>query len=766
MRAAALIALLAVGCVPKAPLELGALGPGSALLLLERDGDRTTLYGTELTAEGGLLFGAPPSNRAWILAYDRPLLALGFKPGRIELEPAMDPPNPDARRVPVPLLVVQSTPEGKLELRPREELDLELAELRVRPRYSELLAAGRCLGPAPAHWNYQCPDVLPAQPALPSLPSMTPCAPGFEAQSVELHAGFVDEPRAMKLDVLVCAPSPSECPGDAWPSLDGSGCRDLRVRCRGFPAGAPNDALYVDAAGAGPGTGTQVDPYSSLDQAIDQAARGATIAVAAGEYSLSRSLSASLHLWGACPGNTEIALGAAGLEISDSTVELRDLSLVAPLGTGILARSSTLTLRRTRVAAARATLGATGGGRLIVEASELSSALDDVLVVNGGAAAELSGSTLSDGVIASDGALTITSSWIGRRRGAVLRAERTQLTIQGSHLEMPLEIYDGALAVSDSELAPTATATVALVVRSAARAQRVLVKLNAPELDSTSGLRFIDGQTVVEDLIVRRPLLAPAINSIDNRAGLTAIGGTLRAARVVVEGGSTFGILFGGARGELEDVWLLGTIARPAIQILAASANISRLGIIGAAGPGLFAEKSNVDLSDVRISLVKDAAVDVVGGSTLTVRRLDLDEYAAGGLLVGTANQTSGPEGNVFRGEDLWVHGPRQKPTPCIAGCPEAIYIYSHTRMSLRRFRVEGARIGLRARRTSPLGDAPLAAEGSVLNCVTGLLLEPPQGVVLDPEPYLSVVSAPSDARRKSLVIQPVSVGSAGNDRL
>lgn len=585
---------------------------------------------------------------------------------------------------------------------------------------------------------------------------------------MELHAGFADEARVMKLDVLGCAPNPSACPGDAWPSLDGSGCRDLQVSCRGFPAGAPNDALYVDAAAAGPGSGTRADPYARLDQAIDRATPGATIAMAAGEYSLSSSLSASLHLWGACAASANIVLGAAGLEISDSTVELRDLSVLAPLGSAIVARSSTLTLRRARIVAAQVALTATSGGHLIAEASELSSTLGEALQLGGGAMAELSGSTLSDGVKASDGALTITSSWLGRRRGAVLRAERSQLTIQGSHLEMPLEVYDGALAIGDSELAPAATASVALVVRSAARAQRVLVKLDAPELDNTSGLRFIDGlgQTVVEDLIVRRPLLAPEINSIDNRAGLTALGGSLRAARVVVEGGTTFGTLLRSVRGELEDVWLLGTIARPALQILSATVSISRLGIIGAAGPGLFAEKSKLDLSDLRISLVLGAAVDVVRGSTLSLERLDLDEYRAGGLLMGTPNETSGPDGNVFRGEDLWVHGPRPKLSPCLAGCPEAIYIYSHTQMSLRRFRVEGARIGLRARRTSPLGAGPLAAEGSVLNSVIGLLLEPPQGVALDPEPYLSVVSAPSDARRQSLVIQPVSEGSAGNDRL
>ena len=107
MRAAALITLLLVACAPIVPVDLGALGPGSAVLLLERDGDRTSLYGTELTAQGGLLFGAPVADRTWILAYDRPLLALGLRPGRIELEPAIEPPDPDARRVPVPVQVVR-----------------------------------------------------------------------------------------------------------------------------------------------------------------------------------------------------------------------------------------------------------------------------------------------------------------------------------------------------------------------------------------------------------------------------------------------------------------------------------------------------------------------------------------------------------------------------------------------------------------------------------------------------------------------------------
>lgn len=767
MLRAVLVLFLATACAPLAPVDLGALGPGSAILLLERDGDRISIYATELTAEGALLFGAPSAGETLILAYGSSLRALGFVAGRVELEPPTEPPNPDARRLPRPAQVLRSNGEGQLERGSLEDIEPELTSLRLRPRYSELLGVGRCLGPAPALWSYECPDVMPAAPTLPNLPLMLPCAPGFEAQNLELHAGFADIPRAKQLDVMACVPNPSQCPGQSWPSLDGSGCRDLSGTCLGFPADAPREALYVDATSVGPGAGTRADPYSSLDEAILRAVRGATIALAAGQHSLSQPLDRAVRLWGACPGSTEILVESAGLVVRSAEVELRDLSLRAPSGRGILAQSSTVTVRRCRVAASGITLAGTSKSELRVESTQLISAQSRALQLND-SEARLTGSTLGDEVTVNGGALTVQSSWIKRTGSALLRTNGARVAIQGSHLEMPLDVRQGDLSLSDSELAPASdTATAALVVQSTASARRVLVDLRSPGLENTAGLRFLygQGQTVVEDVIVRRSLL-PDPNTVDHRAGLGALGASIRAARVVVEGGTTVGALLNTGSAELEDLWLVATVLRPAVQLIGISATVQRLGVVGAAGPGVLIAESAVLVSDARISLVSDTAIDAVGGSTLSIRRLDLDEYSAGGLLVGTANETSGPRGNVFRGEDIWVHGAREKLGTCFTGCPEAIYIYSHTQMSLRRFRVEGARVGLRARRTAPLGQEPLAAEGSVLNCVIGLLLEHPQGRPLDPEPYLSVVSAPGDARRQSLVIQPVSLGSAGNDRL
>lgn len=119
------------------------------------------------------------------------------------------------------------------------------------------------------------------------------CAPGFTADG---DAGCV-----ATLPALPCEPGSMAVPGE-------SACRPV-ADCGDAPWGAASEGatLFVDAAFGGTPDGSEAKPYPSIQQAIDGAADGAVIAVAAGTYTGEIVIDHPVAVRGRCPSLVAVA---------------------------------------------------------------------------------------------------------------------------------------------------------------------------------------------------------------------------------------------------------------------------------------------------------------------------------------------------------------------------------------------------------------------------------------------------------------------------
>jgi len=169
----------------------------------------------------------------------------------------------------------------------------------------------------------------------------------------------------------------------------------LALLCVVTPAASAQTTWYVDAAGSGPGSGTQLDPYTSVQYAVAQPTTldGDTVLIAAGLY-LERInlLGKSLELAGAGAGQT--FLDGLGLDrVVDFTAgangELRDVTIrngraLVPgddRGGGVRIQGGSPVLRRVIV---RDCVAQSGGGIAIEGGSPL--IVDSSIRFNGAAA--------------------------------------------------------------------------------------------------------------------------------------------------------------------------------------------------------------------------------------------------------------------------------------------------------------------------------------------------------------------------------------------
>src|SRR6185436_10488706 len=105
-----------------------------------------------------------------------------------------------------------------------------------------------------------------------------------------------------------CPPGSLAVPGDA-------ACREIAPCGTGTWGDIPVEASteHVDASYVGGASdGTSAKPWTTIQEAVDAAAPGAIVAVAAGSYAEDVRIDGkALRLWGVCPGEVEVVGSSA-----------------------------------------------------------------------------------------------------------------------------------------------------------------------------------------------------------------------------------------------------------------------------------------------------------------------------------------------------------------------------------------------------------------------------------------------------------------------
>lgn len=155
------------------------------------------------------------------------------------------------------------------------------------------------------------------------------CAPGFTPENDGCTA---------VLPSTACASGTMAVPGE-------TACREVSPCGDGAWGTIPVDATtqFVDGAYAGGGSdGSRSKPWTRVADAVTAAAPGAIVAIAAGTYAETLTVSKRVRLWGRCPRLVEIAgtgPTTAAVTITTSGVELRALA-VRGAGGGVFARAA------------------------------------------------------------------------------------------------------------------------------------------------------------------------------------------------------------------------------------------------------------------------------------------------------------------------------------------------------------------------------------------------------------------------------------------
>ncbi len=155
-------------------------------------------------------------------------------------------------------------------------------------------------------------------PIPPAPPDFGECLPGY-------HGGGQAPCRAYDEGPTTCPSGEAHFPGEP-------GCVRIGSECPkdGWPAGVDETAIHVRLNATG-GDGTRTRPYGSVDEALEAASPGATIALHTGLYG-GASIRKPVEIVGACSLRT----GIGRVIVAADDVVLRDLFVNSTTNQGIL----------------------------------------------------------------------------------------------------------------------------------------------------------------------------------------------------------------------------------------------------------------------------------------------------------------------------------------------------------------------------------------------------------------------------------------------
>jgi hypothetical protein len=500
-----------------------------------------------------------------------------------------------------------------------------------------------------------------------SSPGVPICAEGFSGDEV---GGCV-----AVLPAAICPAGSLAVPGDA-------DCREVAPCEDGSWGGITTDGTtqYVDASFTGTSDGSSSSPWVTIQRAVDAAAAGATVAIAAGSYSEDVEVAGkSVVLWGRCPAMVELRgtpTGTAAIYVrpgADGT-QIRGLAITGG-GYGIANAGSV------DVSAEQLWIHDTGSRGIDIEGflgpTELS--VRDALIEN---AREIGVFAMQSELLIERSAIRGTVAGSGFGRGVTARTGST-LVIDGSLVE---QNSDHGVVVSGS--AATITRTVVrdtsaflgiygggMLIKSDDNTMlpaAVYLADSLVERNHTYGV-FIDGsEATVERSVVRDTLPQPTVDPTGMVAfghGIHAQGDQLTgaAANVLIHESVLERNHYAGVSATSTNLTVSATIVRDHIPDETAQAygrglllfHDSVTGIVGSANVhdciiernvevGIFAQALQLTLNNVAIRDTQPAAMPFTG------RGLNLQAEPDGlGSVVGATRLLL--DGNHFLG--LYAEG-------------------------------------------------------------------------------------------------------------
>lgn len=442
----------------------------------------------------------------------------------------------------------------------------------------------------------------------------------------ECWAGFAAASDGACEPILPSGP----CADGEIPLIGSTACAPIRD-CGDAPWGSVDPAegdVFVDASYAGADAdGTEARPFARLQDAVDVAAPGARVLVAAGEYVENVQIDARVRIEGRCPDLVTVR-GVTGdlpaIFVEWDGAEVRGVGVTGP-------RQGILVLGASDVVIAEVALRDCGRGGVVVGGgSEV--ALERALFARN----DQAGLVVVEGAAATatDVAILATEAGEDGLWGFGVRAESDSATgetpsvtirravIEGSRVA-GVSVVGGALVVEDAVVRDTRPEAASLLfghgidvqddpflaLASGAEVRRVLVERNRG-----AGLNALGSTMTVEDATVRDTAAyeADAIGG----TGVSAVAGVgpsaVAVSRALLAGNREIGLHVDSSSAVLRDVVVRDTLPSAAtgemgrgvnLQFATAPTTLRRVLLEGNRDTALFVAASTAEIED---SLVRD----------------------------------------------------------------------------------------------------------------------------------------------------------------